>query len=512
MSVSLHRRKPRSKPTSRDILAGLTVAMVLLPQSLAYAELAGVPAYFGIYAAAIAPIVAALYGSSPYLQTGPTALTSLLAFGVVVVIAAPGSAEFPALIALLALIVGLARLLIGVFRLGQIAYLLSEPVLIGFTSAAGVLILASQLPTALGVVPPVVGVMEGALWALTNPLFWQPAAILLSVATLALMVVGKRISPLFPGVLVAMILGIMYATIFPYPAGVVGHVPTGVPLPSLTLPWGSITQLLLGGVVISLVGFAEVASIARTYATEERQRWSPDREFFSQGLANISSGLLGSIPVGGSFSRSEINRQAGAKSRWSGAVAGGAILLLLPFLDLLSALPRAVLAAIVIGAIMNLIRIPPMLRLRRYSTPQFVVAGITFVLCLTLAPRIDLAILIGVLLSMSIHLARELAIEVDGVYGGGVLHLTPHGVLWFGSASIFEERVLEVLAAYPQTKKIVIHFEGLGRVDLSGAFVLSRLVDDMRQAGIEVEVKDVPPQARRIVRPLIDEEEKISRR
>jgi SulP family sulfate permease len=513
MSVSIGRRKPRSKPHYRDLIAGVSVALVLLPQALAYAELAGLPAYVGIYAAALPPIVASLYGSSPYLQVGPTALTSLLTLGVLMVVVPPGGEGYVGMAALLALIVGVVRLLLGLLRLGRIAYLLSEPVILGFTTGAGVLIVASQLPTALGVpFSPERGIIDTALWTLANPQLWRFEAIVLTLLTLVLVTFGKRLGPLFPGVLVAVVLGVLYSVFVGYEGALVGAIPAGFPVPSLTFPWGSLTQLVVGGVVIAVVGFAEVASIARTYATEERQRWDPNRELMSQGAANIASGLVGAFPVGGSFSRSALNREAGARTRWSGAVAGLVILLLIPFVGLLAELPRAVLAAIVIAAVTSLIRLPPMLRLRRYSRPQFLTAGATFILTLTLEPRVDLAIVIGVLLSMSIHLLRELYIDVEGVYGGGALHLTPHGVLWFGSAASFEEKVLEVLAAYPQTKKIVIHFEGLGRVDVSGMFVLQRLVDDMRRAGIEVELRDVPPQAKKLVTRFGHKDHTVSER
>jgi SulP family sulfate permease len=508
MKALLGRQKPRSIPTTSDLLAGLSVTLVLIPQALAYAELAGLPPVHGLFAAAVPAIAAAFFASSPYLQTGPVALTSLLAFGVVSAHAEPGSIAYIAFMSFLALIVGLVRLTLGLFRLGEIVYLMSEPVLLGFTSAAGLLILASQLPTVFDVVPAQGGIVENALWTLARPWAWHAGSLFFAFLALVFIEGGRRLSPFFPGVLVAVIAGVALSTLTSYTGAVVGDI--SLVMPSLPvaqgLPWATLTQLLIGGTVIAVVGFAEVASISRHYATEERQRWSPNREFISQGMANLAAGLVSGFPVGGSFSRSAVNRQAGAKTRWSGAITGLLVLALLPLVGFLAPLPRAVLGAIVISAVIKLVRPLQLLRLRRYSRPQFAIALTTFVLVLSLEPRLDLALVMAVLLSMGVHLYREVRIELEGVYGAGTLHLTPRGVLWFGSAAKFEEKVLEVLASYPETKRLVLHFEGLGRIDLTGAFAITRLIGDAQAAGIQVEIKDVPPQAHKFVAPFWEEE------
>ena len=173
-------------------MAGLGVALVLIPQSLAYAELAGLPAHRGLYAAALAPMAAAFFASSPWLQTGPVALTSLLTLGALLPLASAGSPEFVALAALLALVVAGARILIGIFKLGWTAFLLSQPVLMGFTAAAALLIMGTQLPSALGAVPPMEGVGQGVLWTLSNPGAWEPEAMGLSLVTLILMFGSRK--------------------------------------------------------------------------------------------------------------------------------------------------------------------------------------------------------------------------------------------------------------------------------------------------------------------------------
>lgn len=508
MSDTAARSNVRQRGVSlRDGVAGLGVAFVLIPQALAYAELAGMPAHHGLYAAALPAIAAAFFASSRYLQTGPTALTSLLTFGVLATFAAPGEANYITLAGLLALVVGTVRILLGVLHLGEIAYLMSEPVLMGFTSAAGVLILASQLPTVAGVSAPG-DVIGAAFWTITHPTEWNLMALLLGALTLLLMKLGQRLHPLFPGVLVAVVLGVVYSRFVGYGGPVLGAVPGGFPQFSFDFPWQVLPQLLVAGAVIAIVGFAEAASIARNYAAEDRDHWSPNREFISQGVANIVSGLVSGFPVGGSFSRSAINRQAGSTSRWSGAVTGLVVLATLPLVGWLEPLPRTVLAAIIIGAVTSLIQPKPLLRLWRYSRPQFAVAAVTFGLSLLLAPRIDWAIMTGVTLALGIHLWREIRLELGNRYDPDTLtlHLSPRGVLWFASASQLEEEMLRVLADFPEANRLVMHFEGLGRIDISGAFVLARFLGDARAAGFDVELKDVPPQSRRFVEPLLEPE------
>jgi sulfate permease, SulP family len=487
-----------------DLVAGLSVALVLVPQSLAYAQLAGMPAYRGLYAAALPPLAAALFASSPYLQTGPVALTALLTFAALTNLAPPGSDEYVTLGIVLALIVGVVRVLVGLLRAGVIAYLISQPTMLGFVSAAAILIIASQLPSALGVEAPGDGVLEDAVWAIGHPAAWEVAAIVLALVTGAIVVAGGRLHRLFPGVLVAAGIGIAYSLRADYDGAVVGSIPTEWPVPSFSIGWGDLPELLLSGVIIALVGFVEPSSIARTYAALERRPWNANREFVSQGVANVVSGLSGAFPVGGSFSRSALNYSAGARTRLSGAITGLAVLAFLPFADALSSLPTAVLAAIVIGAAVGLVRILPLVRLWRYSRPQFVIAWVTFGLTLGLAPHIEWAVLAGIGLAVAVHLARELSFDIEFSIEDSTLHLRPSGVLWFGSGSILEDTVVGLLADHPGARRLVVHLDGLGRIDLSGALVLRSLLQDARRAGLEVCIEDVPPRARRVASRILE--------
>lgn len=413
MEKSVPLTSPPSRAGIADLLAGLSVALVLIPQSMAYAKLAGLPPHIGLFASTLPLIAAALCASSPYLQTGPVAMTSLLTLGALTGLAQPESADYLALAALLALVVGVTRLLLGVLRLGLVTYLMTDPVVTGFTSAAAILITCSQLPKALGVPAPDGGVLWRAGWSLGHPGDWEFMAILLAAVTMVLVLRGRRIHRFFPGALVAMTGGILCTEVMGYGGPTVGEVPTGLPTLGLDLPWDQLGSVVVAGVVIALVGFAEAASISRVFATEERQRWSADREFISQGLANVAGAVAGAFPVGGSFSRSSLNRLAGARTRWSGLVTGIVVLAFLPFADVLETLPRAVLGGVVIAAVLGLIQPRKLFGLARASTGDGVVALGTFAATLAMAPRVDHAVLVGIMLALAVRARRRRVASTD---------------------------------------------------------------------------------------------------
>lgn len=486
------------------MVAGLSVALILIPQGLAYAQLAGMPAVRGLYAAALPPIVAAFLASSPHLQTGPTALTSLLAFATLSALAPVGSPEYVELGLLLAVVVGVVRLAIGLLRAGVVAYLMSHAVLVGFVPAATALIVASQLPAALGVAAGDGGILEEAVSALGDPGAWLAGAVALSVVTIAVVRLSPRVHPMFPGVLVAVAVGMLAVEVAGFDGKTVGDVPAGLPPISLDLPWGDIPSLLLGGSIIALVGFAEPASVARTLAAKERRPWDPDREFVSQGAANVAAGLSGGFPVGGSFSRSALNRMAGGQTRWSGAVTGLAVLAVLPVAGVLSSIPTAVLGAVVIAAVAPMVDLRPVVALWRPSRPQFAVAATTFVLTIVMSPHVERAVAIGIGLAVAVHLWRELRMDLETSVEGDVVHVYPSGVLWFATAASLEDRFVALLAEHRGLSRLVVHLEGAGRFDLSAALALRNALDFAEEVGLEVSVCDVPPHARRLVREVLE--------
>jgi sulfate permease, SulP family len=480
------------------MLAGVSVALVLIPQSLAYAEIAGLDPAHGLYAAAAAPLAGALVGSSPYLQTGPVAVTSLLTFGALSALAEPFTARFALLAGMLAILVGLVRLAVGMLGGGPVAYLMSRPVVTSFTTAAAVLIMSSQVPSLLGVQSDAESPLVGAIAALADPLRWSRVDVLLGAGALVLMLAGRRLTRLFPAALLAVVAATTWSALTDYRGHVVGQIELALALPT-GLPLGESGQLLLPAVVIALVGFAEPAAIARRYAAEDRRPWNANREFVGQGLANVASGAAGGYPVGGSFSRTALNRLGGATSRWSGVFTGATVLVLLPTAQILAPLPTAVLAGLVIAAVTSLVDVRAFVQYWRWSRPQFAVATVTAVATLLLAPRVERGVLVGVGLALAVHLWRELKVRVPSSLAGDTLHLWPSGVLYFASAPGLERTLHEIIARHPEVDRALIHLGGLGRLDLTGALTLRDIADEAEASGIEVEVEDMPDHVTRLL-------------
>ncbi|MGB5756465.1 MAG: SulP family inorganic anion transporter [Acidimicrobiales bacterium] len=486
------------KPTMADLVAGVSVALVLIPQSLAYAQIAEMPAVTGLFASALPLIAFSLLASSPYLQTGPVALTSLLTLA-----ALQGAGftsddpEYVKLAALLAFIVGACRLLLGVGRLGWLAYLIVEPVRRGFTSAAAIIIISSQLPKAMGTAAtaPESSTLGQALWSVSHPGAWAPADLLLAAITLAVMLGGRRVHRLFPGVAVAVVIGLVFS-------GVVGDdtvltvgdfnpIPEGLPSLSLDLPWSSVGTLVVGGLIIALVGFAEPASIARQFAMEDKARWDANRELAGSGLANLTAAVSGAFPVGGSFSRSSINRLAGARTRWSGGLTGLVVLAFLPFASVLDGLPLAVIGAIVIGAVLSLVKPKVLGGLWRQSRTEAVLAWCTFVATLAVSPALHWAVVLGVALTTAVHLARPLQLHtvgLDGPAGGTTVKTATDvtvkvtGLLWPASYGAFEQR-LRAAADDNPSADIVVDLGHETGLDPSVESAMQRVTAELNQAG-----------------------------
>ena len=496
----------RLRYSTADVVAGVSVAVVLVPQSLAYAQLAGMPPYRGLFAASIPALVAAPLASSPYLQPGPTAVSALLTFGALSTLATPGSDRYIALGLVLALMVGAIRVAVGLLRAGVLAYFVSEPLLVGFVPGAAILIVASQLPNALGSESSGGNEFVRAVHALAHPSTWSAEAIAIAVMVGILIVITRRVHPLFPGVLIVLIGADVFSKYSGYDGPHLGSVHAGLPPLTTSISPGDVPQLVVPALVIALIGFAEASSIARTYAALDRTRWDANREFVSQGAANIAAGLFGGFPVGASFSRSALNRLAGAKTNFSGLVTGLTVLAFIPLGFLLGPLPQAVLAATVILAVLPLIRFDRILEIARLSRPQFAVTLTAFVLTLALSPRIEWAIVAAIVVSIVIHLQWETRLVVDVRVDGSRVEIIPRGVLWFASARRLEDRFTAVLAAHPDAGELLFRLGALGRIDLTGALALRSLIVTAREAGLAVSVVGMPAHARRVLTRVLDDD------
>ena len=495
----------RSRPSNGDVVAGISVALVALPQSLAYAELAGMPAQYGLFASALPPLLAAFFVSSPYLQTGPVALTALLTFGALTTVAEPGSSEYIQLAALLALMVGLMRVGLAVVRMGRVAYLLSEPVLTGFTTGAAILIISSQLPKIFDVEANGDGVLQDAASAVSDPSAWSGGAILFAGGALVAMFGGRHLHRLFPGVLVAVVAGVAISSAVDYSGSVVGQLDGGFLSLTVGFPWGSALDLMVPAAAIALVGFAEPSSIARTFAAEERQAWDSNQEMLSQGVANVAAAVSGAFPVGGSFSRSSLNKMAGANSAWAGAITGAFVLAALPLAPALEQLPRSILGAIVLGAVIKLVNLKAMFELARRSRIQTAVALGTLLATLLSAPRVERGVLIGIGLALAVHLYRELNVTAASVRDANTLTVAPQGVLWFASVPQVERLIRLELAEHLDIDTVILDLGGVGRLDYTGAASLARIAAELRALETTVELVNVRPGAARAVRAHLPE-------
>ena len=451
----------------------------------------------GLFASAFPLLIFALFASSPYLQTGPVALTSLLTAGALLGAGLePNTADYIGAAALLALIVGATRLLIGATRLGSIVYLMAEPVTIGFTSGAGLVILGSQLSKALGVsLPADVATFDNpirrALWALAHPGEWTIDAIIFSAVTLSFMIIGRRLHRLFPGVLLAVVIALLFSRITNYAGPVIDPVPSGLPTFTLDLPWASTGSLLAGGIVIALIGFAEPASIARSFAGESQSRWSSSREFIASGFANLVAGATGAYPVGGSFARSSVNKIAGAETRWSGGITAVVMLIFLPFAFVLDGLPDAVLGAVVIGAVLSLVKPRRLWSFRKRSPYHASLAYITFLATLISPPNIHYAVLVGIALTFVLHLTRPFHLEATASDDGS-LGLRPRGLLWAGTNTRLGRELAQAIEADTGAGLVTVSLDRSTAIDAATGAAIAMGQESAVRAGRDFAVSNTP--------------------
>jgi len=490
-----------------DLVAGITVAMILVPQAMAYAELAGLPAVYGLYAAFLPPAVAALFGSSRQLATGPVAMASLISATTVQVLAPAGSENFIAYSLVLALLVGLIRLGLGVLRLGVLVNLLSGPVIVGFTNAAALIIATSQLHKIFGVeaqrgdshLLTVIGVVDAA----TVAVHWPT----LGMAALAggLLLLLRWVGLGLPHMLITVVVTTLVSWLTGFSGAVVGEVPRGLPLPTVpSIDFEVMPQLFLGALTLTLIGLMEAMAIAKTIATQTRQRLDINRELIGQGLANLVGGLFQSYAVSGSFSRSAVNHQSGARTGFSSVVTSLMVAITLLWLTpLLYYLPQATLAIIIVAALVGLVQIRPLLTAWRISRLDGIVGIVTFVATLLLAPALHVGIGLGVGVSLVINLYRTMRprvvylirhldgtlrdVEVQGLKKDQQIAIIRFdGQLFFGSSSYFEDSVLETIAHLPELKYLILEAEGINRIDPSGEQTLRAVVERMREVGIDL--------------------------
>ena len=493
-----------------DLIAGITVALVLVPQSMAYAQLAGLPAYYGLYASFLPGIIAAIFGSSRQLATGPVAVVSLMTASALEPIAGASPELYVAYAIMLAFMVGVFQMSLGLLRLGVLVNFLSHPVVIGFTNAAAIIIGTSQLGKLFGVS---VEKSEHTYETVYNTIVeafrsTHLETMLMAILALGIMIGLKRYLPKIPNVLtaVAVTTVLSWWVDFESMGGkVVGVVPQGLPPMGMpTFDFDTMVKLIVVAVAISIIGFMEAISIAKAMAARTRQRLDANQELVGQGLGNIFSSLSSGYAVSGSFSRSAVNINAGAITGFSAVVTGLVVGVTLLFLTpLLYHLPQATLASVIIMAVINLVKIDPIKYAWRVQKHDGAVAIITFVMTLLWAPHLDKGILVGVMLSLMLFLYRTMKPRVaalsraaDGTLRDADIHkletcrnialIRFDGSLYFANTGYFEDKVLERAALKPDLKYVIIDAEGINEIDATGEEMLHNLAERLSETGVEL--------------------------
>lgn len=627
-----------------DIIAGITVAMLFIPQSMAYAHLADLPVYMGLYAAFLPPIVAALFGSSRYLSTGPVPITSLLTAVAMVPIAVSGSSEHMQYLVLLTLMAGLIQFALGALRFGVVVNFISYPVILGFINAITLIIASTQLSSLFGVSAISAPHYYQMVWQVLRDALVHTHGPSVAMATLTLIIIlsSRRWLPRLPNILIAVIITTIVAwlsgyekteAIYPeqiinldiqqmlksyqhYPqemeqllldvdkthekvvmtlkesanntdeadtainqanqakwqldryvirhkleigeltrlrlkrlvtkekqvvffaeqqmtpigqvgsqqwrilefptdngrltlhAGgeIVGHIPKGLPsFEPVSWDWNAVSRLFMAALVIALVGFTEAITIAKRIATKSRERLNVNQELISQGLAKCVGSFFQSMPISGSFTRSAINFDAGARTGFSSVVAGLVVMMVLLWLTpLFYYLPYATLAVVIIVGVMGLIDIKEMVHVWQVSRNEGIVSLATFLLTLFLAPHLAHAMILGMLLSLGVYLYEtmrprftELARHIDGSWaeiGNETSHKTCDlvslvrfgGSLYFANVAYFEEQILQLIANKQQLHFIILDCVGINKLDASGIETLFGLCKRLEDVGIQL--------------------------
>lgn len=511
-----------------DLMAAVIVTIMLIPQSLAYAMLAGLPPVVGLYASILPLVAYALFGTSRTLAVGPVAVVSLMTASAVGAVAAPGTAEYWEAAVTLAALSGVMLVVLGLLRLGFLANLLSHPVISGFISASGILIATSQLKHILGVKvagetwPEMLAGLARALGetnlatlsiglSATLFLFWvrkglKPALQRLGLSPRAAEMTAKA-GPV--AAVAATILAVIAFGLEARGVSVVGAIPQGLPpfaLPSTDL--ALIQSLWVPALLISVIGFVESVSVAQTLAAKRRQRIVPDQELIGLGASNIASALSGGYPVTGGFARSVVNFDAGAQTPAAGAFTAIGIALASLFLTpLLFHLPNATLAATIIVAVLSLVDLKTPGRLWAYSKADFAAHAAT--IAVTLLAGVELGVIAGVAVGLLLYLwraSRPHAAIVGRVAGTEhfrnverhtVLTL-PHLLsiridesLTYLNARWLEEYVLEQVAERPALRHVVLMCSAVNAIDASGLESLEAINHRLADGGIGLHLSEV---------------------
>ena len=500
-----------------DVFAGITVAVVLIPQAMAYALLLGLSPINGLYAAFFGVLVASLWGSSRQMVTGPVGVMSLLSLSALAPYAGEGPERMITLAAALAFMVGVSQLVLGVFRLGFVMRLVPHSVLIGFSTGAALVIALTQIPAFLGVSVGahefVFQTMHALVLAAADA---KPATLIVGLASLAGVVLLRRLGKAFPGALIVMILATAASWLLGLESSgvsVIGTIPQA--LPSFhAIGFGDILALGPQAAVLALIGFMESFAIAKALASEKKQKIDVDKELVGQGLANATAGLFQGYPVSGSFSISALNVSAGARTALSGVTTAicivAAIFILTP---LLYFLPKATLAAIILSAVVRLVSLERIRHLYAVAPADGIVAAITGACAVLVKP--DDAVFLGVIVALLVfiwsvmqvevvelgmhrawHTLRSLAHNEDiDIYPHVLIIRVDRAFVYANAERIVEETYARIAEREARTheklRALVMNCSGVNGIDGSGLEGFEEIADTCAARGMQVALLNV---------------------
>jgi SulP family sulfate permease len=498
-----------------DLLAGLIVAALAIPQSLGYAGIAGVPVVVGLYSIPLALIAYAVLGSSPHLVVGPVSTVSVLSGGDPVLAVALTSA--------LAIGAGLGLVIGGVARLGWAAEFMSRPIVTGFVFGLVLLIILGEIPSLLGL-PPVTGDVMTRAWSIVKELEqFTPITAALGLGALIVLFVGNRFAPRVPWGLVVLILGIGLSSWFGLSidgVATVGSVPSGLPPLGLPkIPPGDVVPVLTGGLAIALVGLAEGLSAARLFAAREGYRIDTNQELLATGAANIASGLSGGMGVAGSLSKTAASRRSGGQTQATGVTAAlVSLVALVALAPLLSPLPRAVLSAIVIQAVWGLMDVRALKRYQSIRRNDFVAAIAAMVGVLLLGPLYGLLVAIGLAVLGLVYRSSRAELDVMGkvpsekaAWGSitnhperktidGIVVVRLDAPLFWANATEIQDEVLALVSNEPDVRALLLDMEATSQLDTTSIDMLEQLLAQLKERDVELYLVRVFYRARQVLR------------
>ncbi len=492
-----------------DLAAGVTIGAMLVPQAMAYALLAGLPPEVGLYASTIPVILYALFGTSRQLAVGPVAIVSLLTATALSAIVEQGTADYLEAAATLALLVGLAHVILGVGRLGFVVNFLSHSVLVGFTAAAAIIIGFSQVKHILGIkIERTEHFYETVREVISNAGDTDGTTLAIGLGSIVLMLALKKYAKKVPGALVVVVLAILAVNLFDLERGgvnVVGDIPDSLPAFGLPSFDGSLVgSLLPTALVITMVGFMESIAVAKVYARRHRYTVEPNAELIGLGAANIGAGFFGGYPVTGGFSRTAVNDNAGARTPLASLVTAAIVILTILFLTpLFRSLPNAALGAIIIVAVIGLFDVKEMKHIAAVKRTDLIGLGVAF--SATLILGIELGILVAVVASMLVVFARMSKPHVAALgrlpgtttfrnidrfpeveREDGVTVLRIDAALSFVNAVNVKRVLIDAADAITELPRcLILDASGINDLDATGADMLHEVLDEFRDAGVD---------------------------